>query len=287
MSFMSPGQVVWFEIDTSDAAGTQDFYGQLLGWRFEVDPDSSVDGRTYTRILAPGAPWPMGALYEDGSGAVESSISIFSADVDADVARLEKLGATVVVPATRVADVTWFARLRDPRGNLFSLFARTENERLEERAEATEEHLQQAAYVPTPGSFAWFEIGTGDAAATQAFYRDAFGWRFERDESAGGKPYYNIYAGNQWPSGGMYDHGSEGADYAMPSILVADVVATTARARELGGAVEHGPDSNPDGLVFSRLIDPQGNRFGLFSMPADPGTPDDKTGASAPEGDRP
>ena len=62
MSFMSPGKVVWFEIGTANPDAVTDFYGRLLGWSFEVDEHSSVDGRTYTRILAPGAPWPMGAI---------------------------------------------------------------------------------------------------------------------------------------------------------------------------------------------------------------------------------
>ncbi|MEU5429407.1 VOC family protein [Streptomyces olivoreticuli] len=143
---------------------------------------------------------------------------------------------------------------------------------MEERAAATEEHLEQAAYAPAPGGFAWFEIGTTDPGATQDFYREAFGWRFEKDDSAGGKPYYNVFTGNEWPSGGMYDHscGPGGADYVMPSFLVTDVPATVAEATAGGAAVEHGPDSNPDGLVFARLKDPNGNRFGLFAMPTAP-----------------
>ncbi|MFI6768904.1 VOC family protein [Streptomyces sp. NPDC050355] len=193
-----------------------------------------------------------------------------SLDVHDDVERLEKLGATVAVPATAVGEVAVFARLRDPLGNAFALFSRTSSRELEERAAATEEHIEQAACAPAPGGFAWFEIGTTDPQASQDFYRQAFGWRFEKDDSAGGKPYYNVFTGNEWPSGGMYDHscGPGGADYTMPSFLVTDVPATIAAATEGGATVEHGPDSNPDGLVFARLTDPNGNRFGLFSMAA-------------------
>ncbi|MEW2576431.1 VOC family protein [Streptomyces syringium] len=269
MSFMTPGSVVWFEIGTAEPEAVQDFYGSLLGWTFEVDPDSSVDGRTYTRITAPGASWPMGAIQQGETGCEAINLSVYSADVAADVERLEGLGATVVVPATTVGDVTVFARLKDPRDNLFSLFSRTDSPTLQERAEATEEHMEQSAYAPQPGSFAWFEIGTTDAETTQRFYTQAFGWRFEKDDSAGGKPYYNVFTGNEWPSGGLYDHSADpaGADYAMPSILSTDVPTATDQASVLGATVEHGPDTNPDGLVFARLKDPRGNRFGLFSMP--------------------
>ncbi|MDT0449216.1 VOC family protein [Streptomyces hesseae] len=272
MSFMSPGSVVWFEIGTTDTQPVQDFYGAVLGWTFETDPDSSTGGRSYTRIIAPGAPWPMGAIEQGGSGSEVINLSVLSADVPADVERLRKLGATLVVPATTVGEVTVFARLRDPLGNTFALFSRTASDELAERAAATEEHLAQAAYAPAAGSFAWFEIGTTDPQASSEFYGEAFGWRFEKDDSAGGKPYYNVFTGNEWPSGGMYDHssGPGGADYTMPSFMVTDVPATVTAAVEAGAVVEHGPDGNPDGLVFARLKDQNGNRFGLFSMPTRP-----------------
>ncbi|GAA2716348.1 MULTISPECIES: VOC family protein [Streptomyces] len=268
MSFMSPGNVVWFEISTTDPEAVKDFYGPLLGWTFETDPDSSIDGRTYTRILAPGAPWPMGAIAEGDPVGKAVSLSVLSTDVAADTARLTALGATVVVPPTQVGDVTVFTRLRDVRGNNISLFSRTSAPRLQERMEDSEQQMEQIAAAPRPGMFAWFEIGTTDPEATKSFYQDAFGWTFVFDETAGGKPYSNIFTGPQWPSGGL--NAGAGADYAMPSFLVTDVPATTAEAQAAGAQVEDGPGTNPDGLVYSRLLDPKGNRFGLFSMPTQP-----------------
>ncbi|WP_229891716.1 VOC family protein [Streptomyces mashuensis] len=275
---MSPGQVVWFEIGTNVPEAVTSFYGPLLGWTFEVDPDSSIDGRTYTRILAPGAPWPMGAIQQGDTGDEAVNLSVLSADVHADVEKLTALGATVVVPATRVGDVTVFARFKDPRGNLFSLFSRSASERFEERIAGTGESMQQAVFAPKPGSMAWFEIGTTDPRATIGFYTNAFGWRIEEDDTAGGDRYFTVFgSGAQWPSGGMRDHSGDGTagggargDYAMPCFMVTDVAATTAAAQEAGARVEHGPESNRDGLVHSRVVDPHGNRFGLFSRPAVP-----------------
>jgi predicted enzyme related to lactoylglutathione lyase len=164
MGFMNPGNVVWFEISTADAAAPKDFYGQLLGWSFAVDPDSSVGGVTYTRIMAPGKPFPMGAIYQDEGDASELiNVSIVSADVAADQARLEKLGASMVVPATEVGDVTTFARLADPHGNVFSIFQNNQApERLAEFAEQAQEQMAEMMGKPAPGSYAWFEIGTTD-----------------------------------------------------------------------------------------------------------------------------
>ncbi|GAA2680127.1 VOC family protein [Streptomyces lunalinharesii] len=272
MGFMDPGNIVWFEISTADEGAVKDFYGALLGWSFAVDPDSSVGGVTYTRIMAPGMPFPMGAIYDNADSPEETmNVSVVSADVTADQAKLEQLGASVVVPATRVGDVTAFARLADPQGNVFSLFQNNQTpERLKGFAEQGQEQMQQMAAQPVPGAYAWFEVGTTDPKATEDFYHRAFGWRFDFDDTAGGKQYYNVFTGNQWPSGGMYDLGPDGVNYLMPDFLVTDVPATTAQAVELGATVEFGPDTNPDGLVYSRIVDPRGNRFGLFSAPTGP-----------------
>ncbi|MFD8085347.1 VOC family protein [Kitasatospora sp. NPDC059722] len=258
MGFMDPGNVVRFEIATADGQAVQDFYGALLGWSFAADPDSSVGAVACMRITAPGTPVPMGAIHEDADGPEERvSVCVVSADVAADRERLEKLGASVVVPETRAPDGTWSARMADPRGNVFSIVGDG----------PVREQDEPVAAGPVPGSYAWFEVGTTDSEATEGFYSAAFGWRFVFDDTAGGKRYHNVFTGNQWPSGGMYDLGADGVDYLMPDFLVTDVPATTARAVELGAKVEFGPDTNPDGLVYSRIVDPRGNRFGLFSMP--------------------
>ncbi|KAA6223361.1 VOC family protein [Streptomyces albofaciens JCM 4342] len=271
MSFMSPGQVVWFEIGTTTPEAVTDFYGPLLGWTFEVDPDSSVDGRTYTRILAPGAPWPMGAIQQGDTGDEAINLSILSTDVHADVDALTDLGATVVVPATPVGDVTVFARLQDPRGNLFSLFSQSTSQRFEERIAGTEEYLQQAAFTPKPGSMAGFEIGTTDVKATTDFYTQGFGWRFEKAGADGDVPSLAVFGPDAAsPSGLLRDHsGGNGstADYAMPIFLVTDVAATAAAAQEAGARVEQQPRSAPAGPARARIRDPRGNRFGLLSQP--------------------
>ncbi|MFI6901380.1 hypothetical protein ACIBKY_08970 [Nonomuraea sp. NPDC050394] len=55
---MDPGNVVWFEIGTGDAAATEEFYGRAFGWRFAADdtaggPDANPDGLVRTRSLDP------------------------------------------------------------------------------------------------------------------------------------------------------------------------------------------------------------------------------------------
>ncbi|MFH8788259.1 VOC family protein [Streptomyces roseoverticillatus] len=269
MSIMSPGNVVWFEFETAEPQAVQDFYGPLLGWSFEKDPDSSIDGNLYIRVIAPGMAWPMGAILsrEGGTGMGEvCNLTVLSTDVPADVERLRALGASVELPPTQVSDVTVFARLRDPQGNVFSLFSQSTAARFEDRMEATHEQMEQVAFEPRPGTFAWFEIGTTNPRATRDFYSRAFGWRFE-----GEGPYQSILTGGPYPVGGLYDHSGRegGADYAMPCFLAEDVTALTGKAVAAGAHAEQGPELAADGCRFARLLDPRGNRFGLFDNNSD------------------
>lgn len=149
----------------------------------------------------------MGAIQQGDTDDEGINLSILSADVPADVDRLTRLGASVVVPVTALSDVTVFTRLKDPRGNLFSIFSRSTSERIT----GTQEHMQKAAFTPQPGSMAWFEIGTADPGASMDFYASGLGWRFEKDEASGGTPSYSIVGpGAQWPSGGLRGHVGEG-----------------------------------------------------------------------------
>ncbi|MFJ6697967.1 VOC family protein [Streptomyces sp. NPDC091272] len=263
MSFMSPGSVVWFEIGTTDPQQVQDFYGPVLGWTFAVDPDSSVDGRTYIRIMAPEARWPMGAIQQGDTGGEVINLSVLSADVFADTGQLTALGAKVLVPPTRVGDVTVFARFADPRGNTFSLFSQGASTHLADRQKATEQHLEQTALAPRPGSTAGFQIATTDLAVTRDFYTAAFGWRFE-PRPAAPADHLVFTPGARWPAGILR---AEAADFAIPSILSADVTATAEAALRRGGHVDQAPTTEADGTVRACLTDPLGNRFGVHALP--------------------
>ena len=93
---------------------------------------------------------------------------------------------------------------------------------------------------PTPGTLAWFEIATNDPDGAQKFYGNLFDWTFDADGPAasGGLDYRNIKAsGAAAPMGGIFGTGGQMPDHAVFYILVADVEATCADARQLGGTV--------------------------------------------------
>jgi predicted enzyme related to lactoylglutathione lyase len=281
------GSVAWFEIGTTDAAATETFYGQLFGWRFDLDAEPSADGHTYGRISAPGAAGPMGAVDVLGRGDTDgSALGIVSADVDASVGQLEGLGATVVMPPAPAAGGALVAHVRDPQGNLLAVFSPPTG------SDATPLDGNGAT-----GGFARFEIGTTDMDASRRFYEQAFGWTFapchppapngnsgadadadaeDSDAGSAGDPrfYLDILAPDGEPAGGLWDQSSGGQDFATFSILTDAMAPTAGRARKLGAKQLGPPNANPGGVVCARLLDPAGAQFGLVAFPRPDPDPD-------------
>jgi predicted enzyme related to lactoylglutathione lyase len=115
--------------------------------------------------------------------------------------------------------------------------------------------------APADNTVAWFEIGTPDVTAAKAFYGQLFGWTFAPDGA------YTLIsaAGADGPSGGIFDTGGNTPPYAVFVVRVADVAATSARTKELGGTVVVEPIKMEDGMVVAYVSDPNGSMFALFS----------------------
>jgi predicted enzyme related to lactoylglutathione lyase len=121
---------------------------------------------------------------------------------------------------------------------------------------------------PHPGRpVSWFEIGTPDAAAAQAFYGQVFGWSFAQEGE-----YVLVTAGGEGPSGGIQDttlagHPGRPDRYAVICIEVPDVAASCVAAEDAGGKVLVPSQTMDTGLSFAYITDPAGNHVGLFSPP--------------------
>lgn len=105
----------------------------------------------------------------------------------------------------------------------------------------------------------YFEIGTTDPQAAQAFYGDTFGWTFgpltPGDYRMVGE------AGN---GGGLWDSTSIGGEsWAVFYIEVDDIHAKIAQATA-NGADTVIPLVDNGTILFTHLRDPLGNRFGLW-----------------------
>lgn len=103
----------------------------------------------------------------------------------------------------------------------------------------------------------WFQVGTERVEAAEAFYGEVFGWTFTDD----GTGYRLITTpGGDRPSGGL----ASSPAHAVFYVTVADTADACRRVEAAGGKVLVAPQET-DGLSFAHVLDPEGNRFGVFS----------------------
>jgi uncharacterized protein len=104
----------------------------------------------------------------------------------------------------------------------------------------------------------YFEIGSPDPDASKAFYGTLFDWEIE--DPTGPVPYHMIDQG----LGGLWDTSDLGAvSWAIFYVHVEDVQATVDSAQRLGASVAV-PLTDNGRIEFAHLLDPLGNRFGVW-----------------------
>ncbi|MGI5350358.1 VOC family protein [Streptomyces sp. CA-250714] len=246
--------VGWFEITATDPSLSQSFYEGLFGWSF----DSFGGEDSYRTITAPGAGTSMGALRRGDRDAL--CIGVVCSDAAATVRRLESLGAVLSEPPERTPAGDIHAVVTDVRGNRLGLFE-----------PAGQGGAAAGDAAPVLNSTAFFEIGTNDLAATQEFYKAAFGWTTERDAAAEGVAYYSVLLPDASAEiGGVLDLSEmDGrSDYAIPGLYVSDIEELLERSAAAGGRRVMGPVSDANGIVVGQFLDPVGNRWSAFTLPS-------------------
>jgi len=89
------------------------------------------------------------------------------------------------------------------------------------------------------------ELHTGDRPGACSFFAQLCGWRAERIDAGGGS-YWALGLGEGFGGGGVVECDTPRPLW-LPYVEVADAVAVTERARELGAAVLMEPREGPVG----------------------------------------
>lgn len=107
----------------------------------------------------------------------------------------------------------------------------------------------------------YFEIGSPDPDVARAFYGSLFGWSVGEASPVG----YRMVEGDR---GGLWDtSGMGGGSWAIFYVQVDDVQAAVTQAEALGATVAVAIVDN-GAIEFAHLVDPQGNRFGVWKPKA-------------------
>jgi predicted enzyme related to lactoylglutathione lyase len=252
------GTFCWLDLAAHDAEGAKRFYTTLFGWTANDMKYGEGEGEVYTMYALRGrhvaASYPMDPGQKE-MGFPPAWLSYVAVD-DADeaVRRATELGATVLGEPFDVLDSGRMGLIQDPAGAMLGLWQ-------------ARGHKGFGVY-DEPGAVVWFELGTHDPDAAEAFYTALFGWSARKQDM--GMPYTTFLKGEQMV-GGMYGMPPEMAGMPAnwsPYFWVEDPDGDAERARELGATVLTGPTDIPTVGRFVALRDPQGAMFSIIRMGA-------------------
>lgn len=243
--------ICWLEIQARDMDVSRRFYGEVFGWEL-----TDMGRPEYIMFSSPGG--LKGALtaqphdLERGQG---SMAHIYTANMDADIAALEALGAEFVEPKTALGEgehVVHTATFRDPAGTLYGLVDMA----AELPVPAVPSGLGGGDKPPT-GALSSIELYGGDFAQAKALFGELFGWGLLE-----AMPQYMMFNPGGGIGGVFQSHTA--AAPCMPYIYVDDVHAAIARIESAGGKRLGDPMSMPGMGTFGYFTDPNGVGMGLI-----------------------
>ncbi|GII27587.1 VOC family protein [Planotetraspora mira] len=124
MSVPAINTVAWFEVASDDPAAVRRFYGDLFGWRFQIDEDSAAGGVDYQIIRYSDDEKARGGVFSTGGSRPGHAVfTVLVADVTATCERVESLGGKVVSQVVGNAHGPDLAYVQDTSGNLVQIFA--------------------------------------------------------------------------------------------------------------------------------------------------------------------
>ena len=159
-----------------------------------------------------------------------------------------ELGAKLLAPAFDVFDAGRMAILQDPTGAVFTVWQANKNAGI--------------GVVNEPGALCWADLNTPNRDRTAEFYSALFGWTITAGEGKDPDGYLHIMNGEKFIGGIPPD--SNGPPHWLIYYYVADVDASSAKAKELGANFYLPPMSMEGVGRFAVLADPQGAVFAMF-----------------------
>ncbi|GHJ35564.1 VOC family protein [Streptomyces sp. TS71-3] len=261
----APGTPCWLDLGVRDIPAAAAFYGAVLGWEYqpmEAGEGQDVEGGMFRKDGKTVA--GLGKLTE--KGARPAWMIYYSVpDADAATQAVQGAGGTVRVPPTDLDGWGRMAQYSDPLGGQFAVWQPGKGGGVE--------------LVDQPGSLAWTELYTSDAASAKEFYGTVFGWRFGDMELPGGGGTYSLITPAGLPEermqGGVMELPKEhlaladGRPYWHPVFDVADCDAATAKVTEKGGGLQMGPEDAEGVGRLAVCLDPSNADFVVLT-PATP-----------------
>jgi predicted enzyme related to lactoylglutathione lyase len=248
----APGAFSWIELGTTDQNAAKTFYTSLFGWTFEDSPMGPGD--FYTMFQADrrnvAAAYTLREAERSMGVPPHWNLYVTVASADKSAAKAAELGGQVVAGPFDVFIYGRMAVILDPTGASICIWE-------------PKEHIG-ACTISEPGSLCWADLMTPDPEAAMKFYTGLFGWTLVPGEGG----YQHLKNGEAFIGGiQSADQMPPGAPpHWMTYIQVADIQASTDKARELGATICVGPMSVGNAGSMTVLSDPQGAFLALFEV---------------------
>ncbi|MCB9735244.1 MAG: VOC family protein [Deltaproteobacteria bacterium] len=245
------GRFCWYDLFTPDAAKSEAFYGDVVGWN--IKNMAPPNAPPYPMMLPAGAQAPIGGMRgARGHAAWLGYIAVD--DMATTMIAAQDAGAKPDGDPQTIPGVGRFIVMKDPTGATFALFKGADD---------------------TPGSDArvgiggidWHELLTTDPDAAWAFYSKVFKWEAngEMEMGEGGK--YRMFkkAGGDHSLGGIMKAppGMPGSAW-IHCATVPDADKALDKAKSKGAEIFFGPQDVPGGR-YGTFMDPQGAVFSVYA----------------------
>jgi uncharacterized protein len=248
------GQILWYELMTTDMKAAEAFYSKVVGWTvapFEGSPQAyDMFMRTAEAPAAGVMNIPDGMQFPPYWGMYVGVDRLEDA-----VAQIERLGGKTLGPLIDIPTIGRMQMMMDPQSAAFAIYESSSP--------------QPAEAEPQVGQASWHELMTTDAEAAMQFYSELFGWKPTETMDMGPMGKYHMF-GRTFPLGGMMNKPAELA-HVPPNwgiyFRVDEINAATDRVKSNGGQVLNGPTEVPGGDFIVNCMDPQGAAFSLHAKP--------------------
>lgn len=239
------GHFTWADCASHNQDAAKEFYARLMGWEIQDMPLGEDYGVytmfTYEDVYTVG----LGGMMPGMEAIPSHWTNYVSVDnVDEVVSKATTLGGTVVAPVMDIFDSGRMAVIADPTGAQLGLWQ--------------PKNHNGAGIVNTPGAMCWNEMYTRDLQKARDFFSALFGWQFQLTE--GTDNYYTFTNSGRINGGimGMDESWGDAPAYWMVYFSVADLEATVAKAKELGGKLLHDIQDAGEIGRFAIIEDPAG-----------------------------
>jgi predicted enzyme related to lactoylglutathione lyase len=250
------GAPCWTDLWTSDVEGSRAFYASLFGWE-ALEPSPEFGG--YFMFQRDGVPVAgcMGDMGPDMPANDTWKIYLATEDISATARDTENEGGQIIAPSMPVADLGTQLVFVDPTG-------------------ATLGAWQPGTFpgftvLDEPGTPSWFELHTRGYGQAVDFYPTVFHLESVTMSDTDEFRYTTLNAaGDSTQLAGIMDAAAflpEGVpSYWAIYWEVADIDASAATTRDLGGSVVEEPMDTPYGRMAT-VTDPAGAQFKLRTGP--------------------